>query len=54
MIVTALFTGVLTIPAYYCIHYVSDIEEKGAQVNQAEIDEADLPVGAAQGKKQSV
>ena len=50
MIVTSLFTGVLTIPAYYCVHYVSDIEDKGALIGTGDFAEADAPVGASEGK----
>ena len=50
MIVTSLFTGVLTIPAYYCVHYVSDIEDKGALIGTGDFAEGDAPVGASEGK----
>ena len=51
MIVTSLATGVLTIPSYYCVHYVSDIEDRGAMVGQGDdLADVDAPVGAGEGK----
>ena len=51
MIVTSLATGVLTIPSYYCMHYVSDIEDRGAMVGQGDdLADVDAPVGAGEGK----
>ena len=51
MIVTSLATGGLSSPSYYCVHYVSDIEDRGAMVGQGDdLADVDAPVGAGEGK----
>ena len=52
MIVSSLFVGVVTIPTYYCIHYVSEMGDgKGLYIGtpDAGVDRAALPV-ATEGK----
>ena len=52
MIVSSLFVGVVTIPSYYCVHYVSEMGDgKGLYVGtpDAGVDRAALPV-ATEGK----
>ena len=52
MIVSSLFVGVISIPTYYCIHYVSEMGDgKGLYVGtpDAQVDRASLPV-ATEGK----
>ena len=52
MIVASLFVGVVTIPTYYCVHYVSEMGDgKGVYIGTADeqVDRAALPV-ATEGK----
>ena len=53
MIASSLFVGVVTIPAYYCVHYVTEMGDgKGFYAEAGdgnEIDRATLPV-ATEGK----
>ena len=54
MVVSSLFVGVTTIPAYYCVHYVADIGDgKGFYIGAGqEVDKTTLPV-ATEGKMTS-
>lgn len=51
MLVSSLFVGVVTIPAYYCVHYVADMGDGRGfyEVSTGDVDRAALPV-ATQGK----